>query len=243
MATRQRPRLNDDRGVTLIELLVAISLFGVLLTIVAGLYVSSLQTVSLSRELTGNTKVASTAMNETSRVIRAGTSNPQIPPALAMPAFVLAQKDDVVLYAYINLESSEERPQMIRLRVDRTTGKYIESRWPATQTVDKRWVFPTNPCRSTNSPTGCSPPTSTWTIAETIAPQGSRPNMFRYFDNSGAELNLVGGELNEEARGKVASVKVTLTVQPSLTDDSNPVTLENSVGIPNLGFAKGTTAP
>ena len=226
----------DESGITLIELLVAVMLLGILLAVVASLYVSSLRSVALGRELTQNTKVASNAMNESARVIRAGTENPLTPPAVNAPAFVTAKKDDIVIYAYINLDSSEEQPQMIRLRVDRTTGDYVESRWPATSVAGGRWTFPSNPCEKAGVPSGCSAPTSRKTIASTIP--ASHGSVFRFFKKNGDEIVPPASGLSAADRLLVSSVKVTIVVQTSLTDDSNPVRLENTVGMPNLGFAE-----
>lgn len=238
IATVWRRLRRDESGITLIELLIAMVLLGIFLAIVANLYVSSLKVVSLGRELSGNTKVASTAMNEASRVIRAGTENPKTPPAEADPAFVIANKDDLVMYAFINLSNSAEQPQMFRLRVDRTTGKLIESRWPAVALSNGRWQFPANPCSAPSVPVGCTAPAATSVIAETISPQGSNAPVFTYLDNEGNVLTPTSTGLTLANRKLVAAVRVRISVQTSLTDDSNPVILENTVGIPNLGFAQ-----
>lgn len=233
----------DDDGITLIELLVAIILLGVLLAIVASVYISALNVVALGRDLTENTKVAANAMNEASRVIRAGTNNPKVPPALPDPAFVIAKRDEVLMYAFINLTSAAEQPQMIRLRVDRSTGKIIESRWPAVQSADKRWQFPANPCTDTNKPVGCTAPIQNSVLAETVSPQAigtpdALPDVFSYLDSDHNVIAQTASGLSAADRSRVAFVKVTISVQTSLTDKSNAVSVVNTVGIPNLGFAQ-----
>ena len=233
----------DDDGLTLIELLVAMILLGMLLVIVASVYISSLNVVALGRDLSENTKVAANAMNEASRVIRAGTENPKVPPVLPDPAFVIAKPDEVLMYAFINLTSAAEQPQMIRIRVDRTTGKVIESRWPAVQSADKRWQFPANPCVTVNNPVGCAAPTQNSVLAETISPQAigtakALPDVFSYLDSERNAIPQTASGLSLADRRRVAFVKVTISVQTSLTDKSNAVRVENTVGIPNLGFAQ-----
>lgn len=230
--------LREDRGLTLVELLVAITIFGILLTLVASLYSGALRTVGLSRELVGNTKNVSTAMNETSRVIRAATENPVGAQVLNDPAFVVAEPDDVVVYAYINLDSSAEKPVMIRLRVDKTTGNFVESRWPATPLADGKWQFTANPCETVNVPGGCTAPASIRIIASAISPYTSGDYTFTYLDSNGQAMANTSAGLALADRRLVAFVRVTLKTQFSLTDASNPVTLQNTVGIPNLGFAK-----
>lgn len=234
---RLRPLRHSEQGITLIELLVAMMLLGILLTVVASLYVSSLNAVSLGRSVTNNTKQVSNAMNEATRVIRAGTENPLTPPATPAPAFVAAKKDDIIMYAFINLQSAEEQPQMIRLWVDRTTGNFRESRWAATKvTGTTRWTFPSNPCTATNVPAGCVAPASTVTLATAVP--ASATTIFQYFQKNGDPITTPTTGLVEADRKLVSSVKVTLTIQTSLTDNSNPVSVENTVGMPNLGFAE-----
>lgn len=234
---RLRPLRRNEDGITLIELLVAMILLGVLLTVVASLYVSSMNAVALSREVTGNTKQVSNAMNETSRVIRAGTENPLTPPAVPAPAFVSAKKDEIIIYAFINLQNAQEQPQMIRLWVDRATGKYMESRWRATAVSGTtRWTFPSNPCLGNNVPAGCTAPNSKAELAGAVP--STATTIFSYFKKNGDPIIVPAAGLSAADRALVSSVKVTLTVQASLTDTSNPVTLENTVGMPNLGFAE-----
>lgn len=217
-------------------------LLGVLLTIIGSVYVSTLNVVSLGRDLTQNTKVAANVMNEASRVIRAGTENPQVPPTLPDPAFVIAKRDEVLMYAFINLTSAAEQPQMIRLRIDRATGQLIESRWPAVQLADKRWQFPSNPCVKVNTPVGCTAPSVTLVLAETMSPQGTGagalPDVFTYLDSDDAPITQTTSGLVAADRSRVASVRVNISVQTSLTDNSNAVAIKNTVGIPNLGFSK-----
>ncbi len=240
--SRRTLDLGSDRGITLVELLVAVTLLGVFLTLISGLYVSAMKTVSLGRELTGNTKQVSTAMLETSRVIRAATENPLPSGSINAPAFVIAKTNDVMLYAYINLASSLEQPVMIRLRVDTTTGNYMESRWPATALTGGKWSFPSNPCESPSVPSGCTAPATYRTIASTIAPYVSGDPVFRYLQADGTCVpvsstnSTCATDLTEAQRRLVASVRVTLTTQTSLTNNKNPVTVVNTVGIPNLGF-------
>ncbi len=239
-----RARLRGDSGLTVIELLVAIVLFGILMTIVSTLMISTMRTVALSRDLTANTKSAANAMNETTRAIRAATENPVSGSIVNDPAFIVAKPDDVLFYAYVNVYSditSAQQPVMIRLRVDRTTGGYVESRWKGTATADGKWVFSTNPCVKPNTPVGCTAPTLTRTLASTISPittdHPTSPFVYKMPDGITTIANTSAG-LGEADRRLVAFVQVNLRTQSSLTDSSDDVTLETIVGIPNLGFAK-----
>lgn len=227
------PRVNraarDDSGFSLVELLVAIGLLALLVTMVAGLYISSMKTVSFSRSLTQNTAFAANAMNEASRVIRAGTANPVANQTLSDPAFVSATNEQVILYAYVNLASSAEQPVMISLSLN-SSRQLVEKRWPATA-LQTGWSFP--------NPT-VTPPSSTRMLAATVAPNvAGDPHLFTYLLADGSVLPVPAtGAFTADQRRTIASVMITLTVQASLTDSTNPVTLQNTVGIPNLGLTR-----
>jgi prepilin-type N-terminal cleavage/methylation domain-containing protein len=231
----------DQSGLTLIELLVAVALLGILLTIISGLYVSALRTVTLSREVTANSKMASNAMNESTRAIRAATENPITGTLLNDPAFIVAKPDDILFYAYVNVYAdltTAQQPVMIRLRVDRTTGTYIESRWTGTAASDGKWVFTSTPCEAINVPVGCTAPSLRRTLAATMSPTGTGNPPFLYLNADGVAIANTSSGLSPANRLLVAFVRVSLSVQTSLTDASNPTMLESIVGIPNLGFAK-----
>lgn len=222
-----------ERGVSLVELLVAIMLLGIVLTMVSGLYISGMRTVSMTGDVNVNTKTASNGMNEVARVIRAGTANPVEGQALSDPAFVEAKPESVILYAYVNLDSSGEQPVMIRLYVN-AQRQLVEQRWASNALVDGYWGFPS----LYPATTGYAAPESTRILADTIAPHsGSAPYLFTYYsDLKGHDaIAAFGGNVGSSALSTIVAVKVTMTVQPSLTDNSSPVTLVNIVGIPNLG--------
>jgi prepilin-type N-terminal cleavage/methylation domain-containing protein len=229
IALRRRWQIvGDQRGISLIELLVAVSLLTILLVIVSGLYISTLRTVDLSRGLNGNTKNVSTAMNAITRTVRAGTANPVNGATKNDPAFVVATQDNLVMYAYINLDSAAERPVMIQLQVNRANGKLIEKRWAAVGPVDGYWTFP-------NYLTAA--PVSTRTLGEAVSPANTV--LFTYVGEDGAIEEIKTANLGAEERRSIRQVKVSLSMQTNLTDAKTKVSLQNTVGMPNLGFTGG----
>lgn len=217
---------SGERGLGLSELLVAMVLFGIVLAVVSGLFVSTQRNFTLSSNITDNTKAASNGMNEAARLIRAGTENPVAGQPLPDPAFVSAANESVTLYAYINLDASVERPIMVRLALD-AERRLVESRWAAVSLPDGHWGFPSPASR----------PDSTRTLAQTVAPHASgSPSLFTYLRSDGAPMAGSDAGLPSDQLSTIASVQVTLTVQASLTNAGNPVTLQNTVGIPNLNL-------
>ncbi|WP_181397343.1 PulJ/GspJ family protein [Cryobacterium arcticum] len=223
MITRIRHRLNrDDQGISLVELLVAMLLLAIVGVIVSGLYSSTMRTVSQARTLNSNTREASNGMNEVSRVIRAGTENP-VSGAANQPALETAMRESVTLYAYVNLVSSAELPVKIQLSLD-TSRRLIETQWPAIETPVGSGFFTFSTVSS-----------STRIMAGTVAPQsGSAPYLFTYVLKDGTELTSPTGGLTPAQRQTIAAIKVTMTLQGSATDTRSAVTLQNTVGMPNL---------
>lgn len=223
-------RCDDDRerGLGLSELIVAVVLFGIMLTAVSGLVVSTQRGFATARAISENTRSASNGMNEAARMIRAGTVNPVQGHPLPDPAFVSAATEALTLYAYVNLDAAAPGPVMVRLEVD-GQRRLVESRWAATPLAEGNWSFP--------APT--EPADSIRTLAESVSPGAAgAPALFTYFRSDGTVLpdSVTGVPLDH--LGSIASVKVTLTVQSSRDGPRNPVTLQNTVGIPNLGLTR-----
>ncbi|WP_314148449.1 type II secretion system protein [uncultured Leifsonia sp.] len=222
---------DGQRGITLVELIVAIGLLGVFATIVTSLYMSSMRAMAIGRDLHANTAQAANAINEITRDIRAGTDNPVQGQSLNNPTFEVAMADKVRLYAYINLDGSSELPVMIELSV--VNGSLIEKRWAATQNSAGYWLFPA----------ATTPPTSTRTIATYVVPSvaAGGTQLFTFLKTDSSSIPIPTGPTgitDATALRSIAAVQVSLTVRSSATDASQQVTLQNTVGIPNLGLAR-----
>jgi Tfp pilus assembly protein PilW len=231
MIGRIRRRLEavrrDESGISLIELIVAMAILLVIITIVVGTYSSTVKSLGLSNSLNKNSEQASNGMNESARQIRAATSNPVLN-AVNDPAVVEAGTDFVTIYAYVNLQSSSiQQPEMVRLRVDSATRAFKEDIWPATQNAAGYWIFPLP----------STPPTTTRTLCTFVTPySGTGPYTFTYYAGSNpltvpttAPFAFSTAQLNS-----ITSIQLTLTVQTSATNANQSVTLQNTIGMPNL---------
>lgn len=214
-----------DAGLSLVELLVAMLLLGVFMTMISGLYVSASRSLGQARILTANTRQASNAMNEVARDIRAATENPVSGHPLADPALEEATPEALTLYAYVNLGMSAQQPVKIRLALD-ADRRLIETRWASTALAGGYFTF-------------AATPLSSRILAETVAPSGTA--LFGYRDSAGLPVLGAGGLgtlLTSTERRTVASINVTLTLQGSVTDARSAVTLKNTVGMPNITLSK-----
>ncbi|MGZ0211966.1 MAG: hypothetical protein ACKVI4_05775 [Actinomycetales bacterium] len=213
----------EEAGVTLSELIVTIALMGMLLAMVMTIFITFTRTFSEERSASANTSAATVAMNELTRVIRSGTENPVATATLNEPVFSVASPENVVLQAYLDTDALTPKPVKVQFQItaDRTL---VETRWDAQSLSSGYFSF-------------SSTAASQRTVVRQIA-TGSTP-VFRFYTKENAELVVpASGALTESQRRLVAAVKVTMTVQTDPTGAAKTATLENTVGIPNLGFSR-----
>ena len=220
-----------DQGMSLIELLVSIMITGILGVVVTGLYASTVTTSARVSSVSENTRQAANGMNEMARVIRAATENPVQGQALNDAAFVSTAAiplaaEAVTVYAYVNLDSATEQPIKVRFSLD-AERRLVETQWASIPLAGGYFSFETVP-------------RSTRILASTVAPAGvGRPPLFRYLLVDGSELTLpASGTPTAAQLRSIAAVHVTLTMQQGLTADDSAVTLENTVGMPNLPLTR-----
>jgi hypothetical protein len=234
---RASARLPVDAGISMSELIVGMFVLTIVTAMIASFYVSTMRTVTVSSALTTNTQMASNGMNELARVIRAGTTNPRASAELPTPAFVKATSRSIVMHAFVNLRSSEQTPVLVEFSVD-AAGRLIERTWNATSHADGYWTFPTMEKLAESPPTATAP-SSTRVLASSVAPTATGgAQLFRYVAADGSEISLPSAGLGEDARRSVAAVTVTLVIQGATDDSRSRVTLQNTVGIPNLGLTR-----
>ncbi|KQR53789.1 hypothetical protein ASF88_02755 [Leifsonia sp. Leaf336] len=218
---RTQPR---DAGITLAEVLVAMMIFGIMLTIVGAVFVSTNRNFAISRSLDTNTKSASNGMNEVSRVLRAATENPVRGQALNDPAFQSIGPETLTVYAYVNLSSSAEQPIQVRFSVD-ASRNLVEEVWPGTAQTGGYWTFP--------NPTSVAATTKRILASSIIPSSGSVAPLFSY-------LGVTNTPLSNPATNprSIAAVQVSITAGTTTAGDMSNVTIQNTVGLPNLPLAR-----
>lgn len=229
-------RLLADRqaGISLTELIVAMMVFTLVLTIVSGAFVAFSKTNAVGRATDTNVLQASNGMNELARIIRAGTVRPVSGQSTPDPAFVAASAESLTIYAYVNLAGSSSTPERVQFTVDPTTRALSETVVVGRESPvgSGYWFFD-----------GVS---STRVLASAVAPaasgaacsaQGATPSssapLFCYLDAGGAVVP-VGAGATASQLPQIASVSITLAIRGSATSRDTAVTLQNTVGIPNL---------
>ncbi|BDZ49059.1 hypothetical protein GCM10025867_13000 [Frondihabitans sucicola] len=225
---RLRPAaLRGDAGVSLSELLVAMVILAVLMSVVMAFFVTSSKTFATNKAIDGNTRTASNAMNEVSRVLRAATPNPKLNNTTD-PAFVSATATSVVFYAYINLTSSLETPVQVRFTYSAAAGTITESRWVATGLTGGLWSFPS----------ASSTPASSRVIGTAVLPASSSVGaLFSYLGADGTPIAFVSSAIPSTSLGSIASVKFAISSGTSSTA-GQATNLVNTIGLPNVGIAR-----
>ena len=221
-------RCAGDAGIGLPELLVTMLLLGIVGSLVLALVTTTSGALSRERAATDSSTRAAVAMNELTRVIRAGTENPVDGQTLPDPVFTALGGEDVVLHAAIDTDATHPQPVLVRFTVT-PQRELVETRWTATETVlDERsfWSFPAG-----------GTPTVRVLARDVVSPGAGRP-LFTFLRRDGtAILPLPAAPTAIELR-EVAAVAVNLTIQADPTGRARPVTLQNAVGIPNLGISR-----
>ncbi|WP_455132933.1 PilW family protein [Microbacterium aurum] len=220
---RRRP---GDEGLTLIELLVAMGISSILIALITTMFVSTARSFGDQQGAVDNSRLASTAMNEVTRIVRAGTEIPVYGVATNEPVFEFAGSQEILLRSFIDAESSTD-PAPLRVQFARNAAnELVETRWTAYHDHGTYWKFNT---------------TSTYarTVARSLLPPSAATPLFRYYDKSGTELvPVANASLTTAQIRNIASVQVTMQVQGDESGRVAPVTIQNMVGLPNLGVAR-----
>ncbi|MEY2847803.1 MAG: hypothetical protein RI885_468 [Actinomycetota bacterium] len=246
-------RARSDSGLGLTEMIVAMFVLGILMTVVVGAFSSFSRSFTEDRAATDSTMVATVGMNELSRVIRSGTEIPVGPvagvPQSNRPVLVTASKEEMVLFSYLDTDSDststldpERGPILVHLKVNATSRDLVESRWLATR-AGSYWTFPTPNFVTLTTPV---PATSRIIASKIVVPNGAESPLFTYLKTAGCPtatptcpiVPASGNALSLAEIQTVVAIEVAMKVQADDTKRANPVTIVNRVGLPNLGIAR-----
>lgn len=220
------PRATDDRGLTLVELLVAMSLSLLVLTIAGSFLVSSQKAAVTATSTSANTRAATVAMNEMGRMLRAATDNPVPTGDDSQFAFQYASPTSLRFFAYVNLDSTLSQPVEVQLTLDPATKRITETTWKGTAIAGNAsyFGFPLA-AGATLSAT----PTRTRTLVSSVTSQVA----FSFRDAAGGVLDVTGSPIAGAQLPNIRAVVVSVTVG-SGTNDPNAVTLTTTVSLPNI---------
>jgi len=232
---RLRARLDrsgDDRGLTLVELLVAMSLSLLVLTIAGSFLVASQKAAVTATSTSANTRAASVAMNEMGRMLRAATDNAVPTGDDSQFAFQYASPTSVRFFAYVNLDSTLSQPVEVQLTLDPVTRRITETTWTGTAIAGNTsyFAFPL----ASGATLAATPTTKRTLVSSTVGSVA-----FGLKDATGAVLNATGAPVAAADLADIRSVDLSVTVGSSDTDP-NAVTLSSTVSMPNIVMGAST---
>lgn len=217
-----------DRGMTLVELLVAISLLAIATTLITAMVVTLARGSARQEAEQYSSRTAAVALDQVGRIVRGATPTLHANGWQQLPALVEARADRVRLSTYLDADADNPAPTLVELRIDAVSGTMTETRWPAYRSGGV-WEFASTPSR-------------TRVVLEGVLPQGrslptggSVQRAFAYFAADGRALPLpTSGQLTDAQRAEVSSIRVALAVQSQPGTAAAPAVIETTVSMPNV---------
>jgi Tfp pilus assembly protein PilV len=224
-------RLNSDQsGVSLSELLVAMSVAMVILVAVGGFFTATLRAGSTNTTSDQNARSASIVMNSMTRYVHAASLLPKADGSYAA-ALTEATPTRTTFYAYINLDgNSTDKPVQIRYSVN-AAKRIVLDQWDGTAN-NGFWTFPAT----------TQTPTRSVVVGGPIAsPTVDGDPLFEYL---GADGNAVptqsDGTLATTQLGNVRAVRVNLELGSSTAGLSGNTHIQNTLYLFNVVYGTST---
>lgn len=216
----------EERGISLVELLVAMSLTVLVIGITGSFLISSQKATRVATSVSANTRVASIAMNEIGRNLRAATDNPVPTGDDSQYAFQYASPTSVRFFAYVNLDSTLSQAVEVQITLDTSKQTITETKWAGTVIAGNSsyYAFPLS-----TGATLSATPTSSRVIASNVV----NTSLFSYQDGADGALGSVTAAVAAAGLPNVRSVDVAVTVGQSV-NDPNAVSLANTASMPNI---------
>ena len=204
----------DERGVSLVELIVAMGILTVLLVLAGTLFITTGKVSTSARYASVDSGVATNVMNEASNVIRFGTKIRAVTNSCnSVPAVVQATASTLMVYSGLAsdpIAATGAAPALVLLTVD-STGTLKETRWAATKITNGCVTYPT--ITTTSIPaTVAATPASTRTIGGPLSKSAGAYALFAYADATGAGISFTGGQVAAASLVNIASVQLDVAV-------------------------------
>lgn len=207
-----------DQGITLVELIVAMMILGIVLAVTSGTVLSLTRATSTARTVDVNVRESSNGMNALTQSVRSAVDLQQ-PSAPDRPAFQTASTETFTVSTSVNFADTQTKPVLVTYDLD-TGRKLREVRTQAARLGTSYWQF-----------TGTS---ASRVLTAPVAAPAATP-LFVYLDKNRAALTPgSNGRLDDAQLRRIAFVQVTLAIKSTTNGADNGVTLVNTIGTPNL---------
>ena len=227
-------RRDDDAGITLAELLITMFLSSLVLGLVATFFVQIARATTSANQSRQGSSIAANIANELSDTIRPATSLVVSGATKPDPAVVIGLPSKVTLYTFADNVATNVQPIRVQFEVT-AANRLLESRWVATKNATTGlWVFPA--MTATPSSTRLFPGTIIAASAATTPATSASAPLFSYYDSQSVEIIPAATGLTQSQRESVASIRFTVRTRSEASTTAAVVTIQNTVGLPNLGL-------
>jgi prepilin-type N-terminal cleavage/methylation domain-containing protein len=213
---------SDQRGITLVELLVAMALTAIVATLVVSIVATATRTLGSQALATTNSETAAVAMRELTRVIRSGAPIRLTGSTATTPVVSAAGATSLTVTSYVDSVVDSSVPVRVLFTV--TDGTLTEQRFTVTPVGDAFTIATTGGAART--------------LASGLTTTATAP-LFTFYDAAGVIIPIPsGGTLPETDLPRIAAVRITLGVQRDDSLRATSVTIDNTVSLPNLGISR-----
>lgn len=228
---RLRSRSDDDRGVTLVELMVTMIVTALVAAMTAALVIGVQRTNQENISRQDQVDAARVAVASMSKTLRATVTPSQLAATCAgctSPGFVQGSTARVQFYSNLDNPKNTVGPSRVTYEVMTGTraGELVETiqRPSSPNPGASGYAYCTGGA-------GCAASIKTRVIARGV--QLSKP-VFTYFDADGAKMAIPSsGNLSADQLGRVLSVELTVAVQGMGSYKAKPTTYIGRVLLPN----------
>jgi Tfp pilus assembly protein PilW len=208
---------SEQRGITLVELLVAMLVTSLLLTLVGSFFVSMIKAQRTVSSVNDSTRQGTTSMTQVSRYLREA-SRVQLTKTTNLAAFESATATSMRFYSGVDLSTS--RAGLTKVTID-TQGTKLRMQL-------QRGDCPANGyCTFTGT-------TKTIVLADVIRTNAGRP-LFSYRNAADGVVTPTAATLDS-----IRSVDVALTVGSVTGTTANDTTFEANINLRNLDYGAAT---
>jgi hypothetical protein len=208
--TRLLRRRHDERGITIVELMITLFLLGlVLATVYQGIF-SANDMVASTDDRLRNLEEARALMNVTTKDVRTAVRL-----SASGSPFTKAEGLEAIFYANLN---TTDKPKKVRISID-AQSRLIEEVW----TADAASTAPNY--------TYTTPPKVRY-VGRYVANTAAKP-IFEYLDGSN---NTLAAPVSAANLPKIRAVRITLMVKRTPAYNSPATTLVNRVRLPNVDY-------
>lgn len=212
----KRLRISDERGLSLVEMVMVLSILSVVLVFVAGTFGSLFWTTERTELRLQNLDEARLIVNGMTKDIRTATRKSPV-----LSPFDLADAREMIFYANLNSTTSPAGPRKVRLYVD-----------PSDHLVQEI-TLPDAACALPSSCTYPATPTTTRILGYYVV---NPSTIFTYIDDSTAVPTQLTSPVSASDLLKVTAVQVSLTIRKQTNFQVPAVTLVNRVRLTNVEY-------